>query len=109
MLYNYERNWDIIDELDDNCIHVSQTKTKNNKLECVIHRFNKYTKNLNKLTDNIIDTKTITSFTKDHCYDVQKLVAKINTTFGDIDIDHFKYNAFGDAYEKMIVDELGNS
>jgi hypothetical protein len=107
LLYNYERNWDVIDELDDNCIHISQTKTKNNKLECVIHRFNKYTKNLNKLTDNIIDVKTITSFTRDHAYDIQQLVTLIHTTFGDNDIDNFSYDAFGDAYEQMLADEIG--
>ena len=108
LLYNYERMWDIEDELDDELNHVGQVKKRNDKLECVIHRFNKYTKNLNKLTDNVIDVKSLTSFTKEHIYDVQKLIAKIQETFGDIDIEHFSYDAFGDAYEKMIADELGN-
>ena len=108
LLYNYERMWNIEDELDDDLNHVSQVKKRNNKLECVIHRFNKYTKDLNKLTDNVIDIKTLTSFTKEHIYDVQKLIMKIQETFGDIDIEHFNYDAFGDAYEKMIADELGN-
>lgn len=108
LLYDYERMWDIEDELDDDLNHVSQVKKRNNKLECIIHRFNKYTINLNKLTDNVIDVKTLTSFTKDHIYDVQKLIIKIQETFGDIDIEHFTYDAFGDAYEKMIADELGN-
>lgn len=108
LLYNHERMWDIEDTLDDDLNHVSQVKKRNNKLECVIHRFNKYTKELNKLTDNIIDVKTLTTFTKEHKLDVQKLVIKIQETFGDIDIEHFTYDAFGDAYEKMIADELGN-
>ncbi len=108
LLYNYERIWDIEDEIDDNLNHIGQTKKRNDKLECVIHRFNKYTKTLNKLTDNVIDVKSLTSFTKEHIYDVQKLVIKIQETFGDIDIEHFTYDAFGNAYEKMIADELGN-
>jgi len=108
LLYNHERMWDVEDTLDNELNHVSQVKKRNNKLECVIHRFNKYTKELNKLTDNIIDVKTLTSFTKEHKLDVQKLVTKIQETFGDIDIENFTYDAFGDAYEKMITDELGN-
>ena len=108
LVYNYERVWTIDDEVDDNLNHISQTRIRNNELECIIHRFNKYTKNLNKLTDNIIDVKTLTSFTRDHCRDVQKLVIKIQETFGDVDIVNFTYDAFGEAYEKMIADELGN-
>ena len=108
LVYNYERVWTIDDEVDDNLNHISQIRIRNNELECIIHRFNKYTKNLNKLTDNIIDVKTLTSFTSDHCRDVQKLVIKIQETFGDVDIVNFTYDAFGEAYEKMIADELGN-
>jgi len=109
ILYNHDRIWDIEDEMDDNLNHIGQTKKRNNNNECIIHRFNKYTKDLNKLTDNVIDVKTFTSFTNHHRSDVQKLVSKIQETFGDIDIEHFTYDAFGEAYEKMIADELGNN
>ena len=109
ILYNIDRNWDFEDEIDDNLNHISQMRKKNNKLECIIERFGKYTKNLHRLTDNIIDIKTITSFTKHHCRDVQKLVSKIHEIFNNVDINTFTYDAFGNAYEKMIADELSNS
>ena len=106
LLYNFNRDWDIENELDDDCKHISQIRKKNNKIECVIHRFNMYTSNLCKLTDDV--KNTITTFNKTHSIDVQKLVTKIQETFQQIDIKHFNYDAFGDAYEKMLADELGN-
>lgn len=109
ILYNCDRIWDIEDELDDNLNHIGQVRKRNNKNECIIHRFNKYTKNLSKLADNINDVKTLTSFTKEHSSDVQKLVIKIHDAFGIIDMEHFTYDAFGNAYEKMLTDELGNT
>ena len=95
LLYNHERMWDIKDKLDDDLNHVSQTKKRNTKLECIIHRFNKYTIDLNKLTDNVIDIKTLTSFTKEHIFDIQKLVTKIQVTFGNIDIENFTHIHIG--------------
>ena len=109
LLYNINRNYDIEDEIDDNLKHVGQVRKINNKKECIIVRFNKYTQQLNKLTDNINDFKTITSFDKSHSTDVQKLIIKINETFDNIDMNTFNYDAFGNAYEKIIADELGNN
>lgn len=37
------------------------------------------------------------------------VIIKIHETFKDIDLNNFNYDAFGEAYEKMIADELGNS
>lgn len=109
LLYNINRNYDIEDEIDDNLKHVGQVRKLNNKKECVIVRFNKYTTQLNKLTDNINDFKTITTFDKSHSDDVQKLIIKINETFDNIDMKTFNYDAFGNAYEKIIAEELGNN
>ena len=109
LLYNINRNYDIEDEMDDNLKHVGQVRKLNNKKECVIVRFNKYTTQLNKLTDNINDFKTITTFDKSHSDDVQKLIIKIHETFDNIDMKTFNYDAFGNAYEKIIAEELGNN
>lgn len=109
MLYNINRNYDIEDEIDDNLKHVGQVRKINDKKECIIVRFNKYTDQLNKLTDNINDFKTITTFDKSHSDDVQKLIIKIHETFDNIDMKTFNYDAFGNAYEKIIAEELGNN
>ena len=109
LLYNINRNYDIEDEMDDNLKHIGQVRKLNNKKECIIVRFNKYTTQLNKLTDNINDFKTITTFDKSHSDDVQKLIIKIHETFDNIDMNTFNYDAFGNAYEKIIAEELGNN
>ena len=109
LLYNINRNYDIEDEMDDNLKHVGQVRKLNDKKECIIVRFNKYTTQLNKLTDNINDFKTITTFDKSHSDDVQKLIIKIHETFDNIDMNTFNYDAFGNAYEKIIAEELGNN
>jgi type I restriction-modification system DNA methylase subunit len=109
LLYNINRNYDIEDEMDDNLKHVGQIRKLNDKKECIIVRFNKYTTQLNKLTDNINDFKTITTFDKSHSDDVQKLIIKIHETFDNIDMTTFNYDAFGNAYEKIIAEELGNN
>jgi type I restriction-modification system DNA methylase subunit len=109
MLYNINRNYDIEDEMDDNLKHIGQVRKINDKKECIIVRFNKYTTQLNKLTDNINDFKTITTFDKSHSDDVQKLIIKIHETFDNIDMKTFNYDAFGNAYEKIIAEELGNN
>jgi len=108
LLYNYERVWVFEDEIDDNLNHISQIKKRNNKLDCIIYRFNNFKSKISKITENIIDYKNITTFNSNHCYDVLNLVIKIHETFGTIDISTFKYDAFGEAYEKMIADELGS-
>jgi len=109
LLYNSRRVFDIEQTLDDNCRVVSENRTRNNKKECIIVRFNKHTDSLCKLTDNINDITTLTSFTPNHCFDIQELIIKIHETFDGVDMDHFNYDAFGNAYEKMMTDELGNS
>jgi type I restriction enzyme S subunit len=108
LLYNSSRVFDIEQNLDDDCNVISENRTRNNKKECIIVRFNKYTDSLCKLTDNINDITSLTSFTSDHCFDIQKLIIKIYETFDGIDMEHFNYDAFGNAYEKMMTDELGN-
>ena len=112
LLYNYDRVWNFKDEIDDNLNHVSQIRKKNNKPDCIIYRFNNFAskneKKISKITHNVIDYKSITSFDKSHSSDIFKLVIKIHETFGNIDIATFKYDAFGEAYERMIADELGN-
>ena len=109
LLYNTSRNWTEENVWnDDDTDIVGMNRTKNDNIECVIVRFNRYTQNLRKLTANIDNFRTVTTFTKDHYMDVQKLVIKIQESFDGVDIDHFDYDAFGNAYEQMLADELGN-
>ena len=110
ILYSVDRIWHVENSFENDDInkHSGQIKTRNNEKECVMVRFNRYTENLSKLTKNSENFRLITSFTRDHYLDVQKIVIKIQETFKDIDMDHFTYDAFGDAYEKMLADELGN-
>ena len=77
--------------------------------DCVFVKFNQYTDKLANITTNITDSKSITSFDKSHAWDVQKLVAKIHNTMGSMDMSKLNYDAFGESYEKMMADELGNS
>jgi type I restriction-modification system DNA methylase subunit len=102
------RVWDIEQVIDDDLNVISEKKTRNGKKECVIVRFNKYTDFLSHVTKNTNDSKTLTSFLPIHARDVQKLIIKIHETFENIDLNSFSYDAFGEAYEKMMSDELGN-
>lgn len=109
LLYNIERIWDIDNQYDDVIDeYVGQTKKRNTNKECIIVRFNRYAENISKATKHLDNFRIITSFTRDHFLDVQKLIIKIQETFNDIDIELFDYDAFGNAYEKMLADELGN-
>lgn len=109
LLYNVGRVWTIKQKLDDNLNVLSEKKTRNDKDDCIFVRFNQYTDKLTNITNNITDSKNITSFNSSHAWDVQKLVAKIHTTIGNMDMSKLNYDAFGEAYEKMMADELGNS
>ena len=109
LLYNVGRVWTVKQKLDDNLNVLSEKKTRNDKDDCIFVRFNQYTDKLTNITNNITDSKNITSFDSSHAWDVQKLVAKIHTTIGNIDMSKLNYDAFGEAYEKMMADELGNS
>lgn len=109
LLYNTSRVWDEENVWnDDDSDIVGITKVKNNKSECVVVRFNRYTENLRKLTCNIETYKTVTTFEKNHYRDVQQLVVKIQENFADADMENFEYDAFGEAYERMLADEFGN-
>jgi type I restriction-modification system DNA methylase subunit len=108
LIYNRMRIWDIEQVIDDDLNVISEKKTRNGKKECVIVRFNKYTDFLSHVTKNTNDSKTLTSFLPIHARDVQKLIIKIHETFENIDLNSFSYDAFGEAYEKMMSDELGN-
>lgn len=109
LLYNVGRVWSIKQKLDDNLNVLEEKKTRNNKDDCVFVRFNQHTDKLTSITNNITDSKNITSFDSTHAWDIQKLVAKIHTTIGNLDMSKLNYDAFGEAYEKMMTDELGNS
>ena len=109
LLYNVGRVWTVKQKLDDNLNVLSEKKTRNDKDDCIFVRFNQYTDKLTNITNNITDSKNITSFDSSHAWDIQKLVAKIHTTIGNIDMSKLNYDAFGEAYEKMMADELGNS
>ena len=109
IMYNKFRIFDIIQEFDDDMNVISETRTRNSNEECIIIRFNSITDNLNRATKNTNDSKTLTSFDKTHSKDIQLIIKKIHETFQNTNIDDFDYDAFGDAYEKMIADELGNS
>ena len=108
LIYNRSRVWDIEQDIDDDLNVISEKKTRNSKKECVIVRFNRYTDFLSHVTKNTNDSKTLTSFLPIHSNDVQKLIIKIHETFENIDLTSFSYDAFGEAYEKMMSDELGN-
>ncbi len=109
LLYNVNRVWTIKQKLDFNLKVVSEEKTRNDKDDCIFVRFNLYTDKLTNITTNITDSKNLTSFNSMHALDVQKLVEKIHKTMGNIDLTKLNYDAFGEAYEKMMADELGNS
>ena len=109
IMYNKFRIFDIIQDFDDDMNVISETRTRNSNEECIIIRFNSITDNLNRATKNTNDSKTLTSFDKTHSKDIQLIIKKIHETFQNTNIDDFDYDAFGDAYEKMIADELGNS
>ena len=108
LLYGVNRIFDLEQELDDDLNVISEKRTRNNKLDCIIVRFNKYTNHLSNATNNATDNKTITSFDSRHAYDVQQLIAKIHESFALVDLNDFDYDAFGDAYEKIVADELCN-
>jgi len=107
LLYNKNRIWDNKNTIVDGKL-IGQTMTRNSEKECVIVRFNKHTESLHSITGNANDTKTLTSFEIKHARDVQLLVKKIHEAFINTDFDNFDYDAFGEAYEKMVADELGN-
>jgi len=110
IIYNKNRIFDIIQEFDDDLNVISETRTRNLNKECVLVRFNSYTsEHLSRITKNTNDKKTLTSFDSIHAKDVQQLIIKIYETFNTIESTIFNYDAFGEAYEKMVADELGNS
>lgn len=110
LLYNLDRVFDITQEINYDTMNViSENRVRNTKKECVIYRFNKYTDYLSHVVKNVTSVNSYTTFTQAHASDVQQLIIKIHNTFQNIDLNHFEYDAFGEAYEKMIADELGNS
>jgi hypothetical protein len=67
LIYNMERVWDLKQNINlDNLEVLSESKTRNDKKDCILVRFNKYTSNLNKLTDNVFDITKLSSFYSDH-------------------------------------------
>lgn len=107
LIYNKSRVFDINQNIDDNFNVISENKTRNDKKECILVRFNYYTDGLSHATKNISDNKTLTSFESKHAIDVQNLIIKIHESFKDIDLNKFGYDAFGEAYEKVMTDEIG--
>jgi type I restriction-modification system DNA methylase subunit len=109
LLYNKNRIWITKQQVTDNLDVISENKIRNDNVECIIIRFNKYTDKLANLTTNITYSNAITTFSASHASDVLELISKIHETFKDINLDHFNYDAFGQAYERMLSDELGNN
>jgi type I restriction-modification system DNA methylase subunit len=109
LLYNKNRIWITKQQVTDNIDVISENKIRNDNVECIIIRFNKYTDKLANLTTNITYSNAITTFSVSHSQDVLELVSKIHETFKDINIEHFNYDTFGKAYEQMLSDELGNN
>lgn len=107
LIYNKSRVFDINQNIDDNFNVISENKTRNDKKECILVRFNYYTNGLSHATKNTTDNKTLTSFESKHAIDVQNLIIKIHESFKDIDLNKFGYDAFGEAYEKVMTDEIG--
>ncbi len=108
LIYNHNRIFDIKQKRDANLNVLSETRTRNNKKDSIILRFNKYTDKLSNITMNVNDVHTVTSFTKQHCEDVRKLIMKIHEQMANINMSKLDYDAFGEAYEKMLANELGN-
>jgi type I restriction-modification system DNA methylase subunit len=109
LLYDKNRIWNIEPIYDDTDKFIGHQMIRNTKKECIIVRFNKHTESLHCITGNSVDTKTLTCFELKHAEDVQLLIKKIHETFIEIDFSEFNYDAFGEGYEKMMADELGNS
>lgn len=108
LVYNKNRIWETEYKHNDEGQLIEQKSIRNKKKECIIVRFNKHTENLHSITGNSITNKAITCFEPNHAQDVQLLIQKIHETFINVDYNKFDYDAFGEAYEKMMADELGN-
>ena len=109
LLYNRERIYDYEENRNDDTLNIqSMNYKRNGKLDCVFVRFNKCTNSLFKLTSNTMSESSLTQFNSTHSVDVRNLVIKIHETFGGINLNKLNYDAFGDGYEKMLADELGN-
>jgi type I restriction-modification system DNA methylase subunit/restriction endonuclease S subunit len=100
LLYPKNREFDTDTSKKDTII-----LTKNGKKMCIFKRF-LYHDEISKIVEE--ETFRTSDFLQHHTDDIINLITKIHTTFEQVDIEHFDYDGFGDAYEKFKEDEVAN-
>ena len=109
LLYDFKRQYTEQPQYDEDGEPTGTIiKTLNGNKKCVMGRFLHNDEFYNMISGES-KPDNISSFTRNHAFDIMNLIIKIHKTFENREISEFDFDAFGEGYEKYTADEVMKS